>query len=308
MAQTVVASATDSSKDPVVGESATTSIWPDSAKGNFVIPFNRAGNLILIKATADTTEGNFILDTGAPGLVLNITYFRNHAQHSADDRGSVSGTVAAAVQTTVQEFTFGGLTFDKLEADMVNLGHLEDNKKVKISGLIGVSFFSGYEMIIDYEKSEIYLHKVNKKQPEANKNSMLEDTKAYSTMPFDIIDNKIIAYAELAGRRLKFFIDTGAESNVLDSRLSNKIFENLTITGRTRIVGAGNKKIEAINGQLKNMKVGNQSLASLPFIVTNLENACVSEVCCIDGMLGFDFLSLHKIGFNFVKRQMYIWK
>jgi hypothetical protein len=25
-------------------------------------------------------------------------------------------------------------------------------------------------------------------------------------------------------------------------------------------------------------------------------------------MLGFDFLSLHKIGFNFVTRKMYIWK
>jgi len=42
---------------------------------NVTIPFNRAGNLIIIKAIADTTEGNFILDTGAPHLVLNMTYF-----------------------------------------------------------------------------------------------------------------------------------------------------------------------------------------------------------------------------------------
>src|SRR5688572_15324204 len=42
---------------------------------DFVIPFSRAGNLILIRARADTTEGSFILDTGAPGLILNMTYF-----------------------------------------------------------------------------------------------------------------------------------------------------------------------------------------------------------------------------------------
>src|SRR5688572_17931465 len=42
-----------------------------------VIPFNRAGNLIVVQARVDTTVGNFILDTGAPSLVLNITYFRD---------------------------------------------------------------------------------------------------------------------------------------------------------------------------------------------------------------------------------------
>jgi hypothetical protein len=35
---------------------------------------------------------------------------------------------------------------------------------------------------------------------------------------------------------------------------------------------------------------------------------CDSYNNCLDGMLGFDFLSLHKIGFNFVNRKMYIWK
>src|SRR5678809_194712 len=50
-----------------------------------VIPFNRVGNLIVLKAKADTTEGNFILDTGAPGLVLNLTYFRNYSITSHQD-------------------------------------------------------------------------------------------------------------------------------------------------------------------------------------------------------------------------------
>ena len=43
-----------------------------------IIPFSRAGNLIVVKAKADTIEGNFILDTGAPNLVLNIIYFRDN--------------------------------------------------------------------------------------------------------------------------------------------------------------------------------------------------------------------------------------
>jgi hypothetical protein len=48
----------------------------DSSSG--VIPFTRAGNLIVVKAKVDTMEGNFILDTGSPHLVLNLTYFRDY--------------------------------------------------------------------------------------------------------------------------------------------------------------------------------------------------------------------------------------
>ncbi len=48
------------------------------------IPFTRAGNLILIQATVDTVQGNFILDTGAPNLVLNLTYFRKYPNRETD--------------------------------------------------------------------------------------------------------------------------------------------------------------------------------------------------------------------------------
>ena len=51
-------------------------IYSDSP--SFVIPFTRTGNLILIQAKADTTNGYYVLDTGAPGLVLNLTYFRHY--------------------------------------------------------------------------------------------------------------------------------------------------------------------------------------------------------------------------------------
>jgi predicted aspartyl protease len=279
---------------------------PDT--GITIIPFNRAGNLILVKAKVDSVEGNFILDTGAPGLVLNLTYFRQYHTTIVEDRGGVTGAVSAALQITVDSFAFGEETYYKMDADLLSLGHIEDRRRIKIIGLIGVSFFKQSEIIIDYEKSLIYLRPDGGKKANGYKNEMLNDTGTYSIVPIDIIENKIIAYTKMAGRKLKFIIDTGAESNVLDSRLPNKVFENVVISRRTKIVGTGNREIEALYGDLKNMQVGNQDIGSLPILITNLENACISTVCCIDGMLGFDFLSLHKIGFNFVKHEMYIWK
>jgi len=42
-----------------------------------IVPIKRAGNLIIVEAQIDTLEGNFVMDTGAPYLVLNATYFRD---------------------------------------------------------------------------------------------------------------------------------------------------------------------------------------------------------------------------------------
>ncbi len=82
---------------------------------NCVIPFSRAGNLILIKAKADTTEGNFILDTGAPGLVLNITYFKNHESINKDaESGGITGKTQT-LQTSVNKFSLGPVTYFRVD-------------------------------------------------------------------------------------------------------------------------------------------------------------------------------------------------
>lgn len=280
----------------------------DSASA--IIPFSMSGNLILIQASADTTEGNFILDTGCPNLVLNLTYFRNYPTHALqeEEKTTMSGTVAYIAKTTINRFSLGRHDYDRVEAELVNLGHIENSKGVKIIGLIGIQFFKNCEMIIDYEKSLIYLHWISKKEAATYRHQMLNDTAAYSTIPIDLTDNRIIARTEMAGKKLKLIVDSGAETNVLDSRLPDKIFEQIDISGRITLTGVGNKKVDALKGTLKSMRIGDQEIGTLPVLITNLEKTCFSYNGCVDGILGFDFLSLQKIGFNFVKRKMYIWR
>ena len=60
---------------------------------------------------------------------------------------------------------------------------------------------------------------------------------------------------------------------------------------------------------MRNMQITGQDITAIPVLVTNLEKMCfwynriMTESCS-----AFDFLSLQKIGFNFVTRKMYIWK
>lgn len=276
-----------------------------------VIPFSRAGNLILVKAKADSMEGNFVLDSGAPYLVLNITYFRDYpVTHTMEtEEASVSPGGGSAVQKTkLRSLHVGNFLYPDLSADLVNLGQIENSKGVKILGLLGLELFRDCELIIDHEKNLIYLHRIGRKESSSYRHVMLEDATAYNTFPIEIVQNKIITTSELEGKKLRLVIDCGAESNLLDSRLPNKIFSHVVITGRTKLVGAGNKAADALFGNVQHMKIGNEDIATLPVMIVNLENTCFSDIGCIDGVLGIDFLSLHKVGFNFVNRKMYIWK
>jgi hypothetical protein len=137
---------------------------------------------------------------------------------------------------------------------------------------------------------------------------MLKDASTYKTLPIELTDDRIIAQTELAGKKLKLIIDCGAESSILDSRLPNKVFEDVNITGRVMLIGAGNNKVEALTGELKSMKIGDENFNALPVLITNLEKTCLSYNGCVNGVLGYDFLAAKKIGFNFVNRKMYIWK
>ena len=275
-----------------------------------IIPFNRVGNLIVVKAKADSIEGNFILDTGAPGLVLNITYFREYpiVSHHDVEQGTIAGSTSGASQTVIKEFNLGTLQYWRTEADLSNLGQIENAKGIKVLGLLGVELFKQCEMILDFEKNLIYLHRIGKKETSSYKSELLNDTSQYRVFSIDLKDNRIVTTTQIEGKKLKLAIDCAAESNILDSRLPNKVFENFTVIRRVKLIGPGDKKIDAFYGNLHTMKIGSLNVSDLPVTITNLEYTCFSFGGCVDGVLGFDFLSLHKIGFNFVNRKMYIWK
>ena len=273
-----------------------------------VLPFTQVGNLILIQARADNDTGYFVLDTGTRGLVLNINYFQHYASFQLAHGGGVTGSVGLVSRTIVNSLHFGPVHYSHLEADLIDLGHIESNRGVKILGLLGMRLFARFEMIFDYGTHLIYLHQTGSKEPAGYHDPQLADTAAYQTIPIRIEDGQIIVHVYLRGKRLKFIIDSGAETNILDSRLPKKVFLSVVITRRVVLNGAGPGKIDALYGNIKGLRIGSIDIGSLPVLITDLENMCDAYNNCLNGMLGFDFLSRHKIGFDFSHRKMYIWK
>ena len=118
----------------------------DNGDDMVIIPFKRANNLILIEASIDTLSGNFVLDTGAPGLILNKTYFRESWSSNTFEATNATGSSSAVSKTIVRDFNINELHFSKINAEITELSHIENKRGVKILGLLGVNLFKDYEL------------------------------------------------------------------------------------------------------------------------------------------------------------------
>lgn len=275
-----------------------------------VIPFSRAGNLIIIQASVNNVTGNFILDTGAPGLILNATYFRylKKAPNLPGEIGGITGSVQAFDRAIADSLQLGAFLYQQVNSDRVNLGHIENSKGIRILGLLGVSLFKRFEMIIDYEQNKIHLHKIGKKEQAATYYPELQNTALYHSIPIAAKSGKIMVELFAGKNRLNFVLDTGAESNVLDSRLSKKIFQGVSLNRRVTLIGSGNQKIDAWYGVMESLSIGNLSYENTEVLITSLESMAHAYGRNIDGMLGNVILGKQKIGINFLSNRLYIWK
>ncbi len=273
------------------------------------VPFVKIGNLIVLQGTVDGVSGNFILDTGAPHLVLNQVYFRNYPVNvvSNEEHTSVSGTSAMIQKTTVKNFGIGEMAYHHLEADLVDLGQIENSKGIKVLGLIGYDLLRNCEIVIDYEAGILYFHRIGRREG-ARYNSPHLQQGGFLTEEIAVQNNQVMLHMQMRGKKMKFVLDSGAETGILDSRLPESILAHVAIIGRMTIKGTGTKDVEALRGNISGLQMGTEVLEPLPVLIANLEHTCFAQNMGVHGVVGLQFMAVKKIGFNFVTRKMYLWK
>jgi predicted aspartyl protease len=272
------------------------------------LPFRFAGNLILVQVKADSVVGDFILDTGAPHLVLNKTYFRNYPMYGEVMAAGITGSAGTGSQTRVGKLDFGGLHFDNVDADVVSLGHLESQRGTKILGLIGLNLLKKLELTIDFNEGTLEFVRINRQGEPIDRPMALADS---SAMELRMTGNFRLIYlnGSIGGKMLRFCLDTGAEANVLHSELNNKVMQQVKLLRAASVSGSGAKKSEALIGRLNLLTM---SCGDYPALTTSVMNiSALREIYeeSIDGILGMDFLYRHgKMQINMNKGKVFLWK
>jgi len=258
--------------------------------------------LMLLEAVIDGKTGNFILDTGSSGLVLNQTYFRNYMPMDEVEGGGVTGLATPGYRVRVKQLELAGIRYDNVYADVTNLGHLENRRNVQIYGLIGMNLLKSMEIVIDVRKNELQLYRLdktgNRLQPSSRK--ILYDVKA----AVEESHNIAIVSVRIADKTLCFCLDTGAESNVLDLNLSKKVSGSITILRRTTLEGVGSSRKEVLYGNMNEFTFGGVPMKKMPVILTNLSGMSQKYGFTIHGMLGYDFFNIGSITINLPKKEL----
>lgn len=261
--------------------------------------FELVGGLIFVEAELNGKKEKFILDTGAPHLLLNTD--KHQPKQPTFLMNGIGGSKGAYAARNI-DFDWNGVTAKREESYSVDLENIARAKGRDFAGLISYDQVKRHEVVIDYERKRLFL--VSKKNKEFFQNHEKVDK-----VWFRMIGHMPVVKVKIGKRRYYFGIDTGAEVNVIDQRLKNKIPEALIEhTYVTSILGGNEEKVTARTTQLKSIKVGKSNYKDMSFAYADLSFMSQEPGKSIDGLLGYPFLSKANFSINYRKKQLCKWE
>jgi hypothetical protein len=284
---------------------------PDPAPyGDFktlVVPIKRAGNLIIVEARIDSVEGNFVLDTGAPYLVLNETYFRDLPKIENGEAIGIVGAASGSFTTAIHNFSILDLQYSRLTAEVTDLSFIENGRNIKILGLLGTRLFSKFAVTVDLFRNVLYIQKLDKDGSIPETERIFRDR--FMVSSFRYLNDVIFLKGIVDNYTLWFAFDTAAETNLLDYNQSKKLTETLQVVSRQKLTGVGGSNFEVVFAKFDNLVVGDRKFMQNRILLTNLEKMGEAYGHSIDGVLGYDFFVRGIFTINFVKKEfeMYIY-
>lgn len=256
------------------------------------IPFEKAGNLLLVKAELDGNEGIFILDTGAPTLVVN----QQSHQQEIKAKG-ITGQLSAS-DTFIKNFRWNNAEWKNLSGLSVDMRHFNEVSKSGVQGLIGYEILKDYEVIVDPSAQTITLVSNRKELP-------YDPSTALASLSMQQQDHMPVIELLINGKKILLGIDTGAEINFLDQGLFEKgqitDFEELG-TGIVKGLGGNSEKRER-KVKVKNTQAAGIDLADQTFTISDLSSLFPNngEDLKVQGIVGNAFLNQFRYNINYRK-------
>ena len=272
-----------------------------------IIPIKRAGNLIIVEAQIDSLVGNFVMDTGAPYLVLNSTYFRDAPRVEEKLSAGINGESDGTFTTVVQNFSILDLHYNRIAADVTDLSAIENGRGIKILGLLGTRLFSKFAVTIDLQNNLLYIHKLDNEGNIPPEELVFKEP--YLQVPFKYLNNIIFIKCAVDDKPMWFVFDSAAETNLLDYSRSRKMLKDMQIISRSKLTGIGGSSFAVLYARFNKLTLGDKQFFRNRVLVTNLEKMGRAYDHSIDGILGYDFFSRGVFTINFVKNdfEMYIY-
>lgn len=252
--------------------------------------------MILVQASVNHKKGLFLLDTGAPSLIVNA-YGRKHKNYiGAGACGNINGKWELQ-----RHFKFEGIHLKKVVAISANIRNLELNAGKPLEGLIGYDLIKKYELFLDFRQNRFKLNK--KKQ-----STFSSGGKPLLTIPFTLVGHMPVIKTKIGKRNFYLGVDTGASVNVLKTNKLRRVMDDLANDfTKTTLIGVGKTKLERKSAEIKVATIRKMDFHNMKFLFTdiNLNNHPKFD---LDGLLGFPFFEGSVISIDYTRNKIFIWK
>lgn len=257
------------------------------------LSFQLDRGMIYVKAVVEGRTGDFILDTGAPGLVVNEIPVSAANDYKAQ---SCSQEVVVGVKP-VKTFSWANRTIRNLEAITLDLSHLDKLHDAEVVGMIGYELIKKNTLFIDYERSQLMLLK----------NRMnLALAAPLARIPFELYDHLPVIEVVIADKIFRLGIDTGGASNLMDRNCTHQL-AGLVQGGATEEIQGLDQGVQQVEvAHLEGVEVANFEFSG-KFLLLDLSHLNAEGQRPLDGLLGYQFLSNYRVAIDYPNQELLLW-
>lgn len=184
-----------------------------------LVPFGEAW---AVRAKADDKEGLWLIDSGAPRLVLDASAFSapRYAGSGTFDITSATGATATADVCDVGTFEIGGQVATKVRAQRMDLAHLPNRHNydgsVPFLGLLGARELAKFESRFDFDAATLTLVELN----DAGEPVVPRPAALTARHEFELAHHLPLLRFTAGDTPLRLAFDTGAAGNLLHERFA----------------------------------------------------------------------------------------
>ena len=184
-----------------------------------IVPFELINGLIVIEAEINGEIGNYILDSGSNGILLN-----SKSEKSDISYQTLSGVVEGS-ETKISSLKLGDFKSSELLGFSTDLTNLEIYIDKSLAGILGCAIFTPSSLEFDFKEERVVIsnNKIDSKL-----------VKGMTSMKYKVVDELPIGEIVINGKKRSFVVDTGASSHFMDSNLIAQLGSQAMKTGITK--------------------------------------------------------------------------
>ena len=266
------------------------------------VPFTMAGNMIAVDVVVNGRTCVFLLDTGAPRVILNAAHYPGDSDSGRTSvTKGIGGAISGVGSRMVNALDFAGLQLSKQRLTTMDLSHLESELDTEIHGLIGYRLIKDYDLMLDYEAKMIRL--IDPEHWPTYHQKVFSGTTIQS-VPFQMSGHIPVLKARIGDQNLDLGLDTGAGRNVISIHLFDALKPSVSEVEADSMMGA-DKNIQVVNrGVLSNLHLGKRTFDTQRSFFSNIDHLNQGGWLPMDGIIGYQVLARQKTLISYRRREL----